>query len=414
MAQLPPLPASLGRQVTTRDFNLLEMVERAWGSEFSAPDHRVYCFGNGVRCFDSTDLGTTGIYARGVSTATAVELTGNIDEENSTAIDLSWSLSSIVGSLIDYYQIWRSVDGDPFALLVTLEAYDPDFVPAYTDANLNPGSEYEYYVIAVPCVGNNSPQSNIVDVTLPAQATVPVLSGEIIAGPTNELNWTASTVPGSVINAYDIFRSIDGGSFSQYASVAGNVLTFQDPAADPTKHSYTYYVVAIPDAGQDSAPSNQVTLTEAGPASFLVESVEDFIAFPFAGTWETGGAGYSNNQSGTYIGMNNIGATNPADPTYQGSPVLVVGEYSGFGIGPPVVGDTIIVMLPSGFPQDAFTSVNMVLGATNATFLSASADFFDNNYSDGHVSPAVTVWAWTNPGATLFSDGLTTSVTITP
>ena len=65
MAALPPLPASLGRQVTTRDFNLLEMVSRAWGGEFSAPDHRIYCFGNGVRCFDSTDLGTTGIYGRG-------------------------------------------------------------------------------------------------------------------------------------------------------------------------------------------------------------------------------------------------------------------------------------------------------------------------------------------------------------
>lgn len=61
---LPPLPASLGRQVTTRQFNLLEMVSRAWGSEFSAPDHSIYVFGDGIRRFDSTDLGTTGIYRR--------------------------------------------------------------------------------------------------------------------------------------------------------------------------------------------------------------------------------------------------------------------------------------------------------------------------------------------------------------
>lgn len=61
---LPPLPASLGRQVTTRQYSLLEMVSRAWGSEFHAPDHGIYQFGNGLRRFDSTDLGTTGIYRR--------------------------------------------------------------------------------------------------------------------------------------------------------------------------------------------------------------------------------------------------------------------------------------------------------------------------------------------------------------
>ena len=57
----PPLNPALGNQVTSRQFSLLEMVERAWGSEFAAPDHGIYEFGNGRR-FDSTDMGTTGIY----------------------------------------------------------------------------------------------------------------------------------------------------------------------------------------------------------------------------------------------------------------------------------------------------------------------------------------------------------------
>lgn len=60
----PPLPPQLGRPVTTRTYSLLEMVSRAWGSEFRAPDHRIYQFGNGARSFDSTDIGTTGIYRR--------------------------------------------------------------------------------------------------------------------------------------------------------------------------------------------------------------------------------------------------------------------------------------------------------------------------------------------------------------
>ena len=60
---LPSLNSNLGNQVTTRSFSLQEMVERAWGSEFRAPDHGIYQFSNGRR-FDSTDMGTTGIYRR--------------------------------------------------------------------------------------------------------------------------------------------------------------------------------------------------------------------------------------------------------------------------------------------------------------------------------------------------------------
>jgi hypothetical protein len=58
---LPFLNPDLGPPVSWRQFSLLEMVERAWGSEFNAPDHGVYQFSNNRR-FDSTDLGTTGIY----------------------------------------------------------------------------------------------------------------------------------------------------------------------------------------------------------------------------------------------------------------------------------------------------------------------------------------------------------------
>lgn len=55
------VPLELGLPVTTRQFSWNEMVRRAWGSEFSAPDHRVYEFSNG-RGFDSTDRGDTGFY----------------------------------------------------------------------------------------------------------------------------------------------------------------------------------------------------------------------------------------------------------------------------------------------------------------------------------------------------------------
>ncbi len=59
----PTRPVNLGYPVTSRDFSWLEMVNRQWGSEYRAPDHRIYEFSNG-RGFDSTDIGQTGIYRR--------------------------------------------------------------------------------------------------------------------------------------------------------------------------------------------------------------------------------------------------------------------------------------------------------------------------------------------------------------
>jgi hypothetical protein len=73
---MPNLPPNLGRQVTTRQFSLLEMVSREWGSDFRAPDHRIYRFANGARNFDSTDIGTTGIYQRPSSLPNKLKYTG--------------------------------------------------------------------------------------------------------------------------------------------------------------------------------------------------------------------------------------------------------------------------------------------------------------------------------------------------
>ena len=71
MAALPP---TLGRQVTSRQFSLLEMVSREWGSSFRAPDHRIYNFP--MRAFDSTDIGTTGIYRPPTSLPSKLKYTG--------------------------------------------------------------------------------------------------------------------------------------------------------------------------------------------------------------------------------------------------------------------------------------------------------------------------------------------------
>jgi hypothetical protein len=64
------VPPNLGLPVTWRSFSFKDMAIRAWGSEYSAPDHGVYEWSNGRR-FDSTDRGRTGIYTTTFSRWTA-------------------------------------------------------------------------------------------------------------------------------------------------------------------------------------------------------------------------------------------------------------------------------------------------------------------------------------------------------
>lgn len=56
-----PAYRNLGNPVTTREVSWLDQCTRAWGTEWAAPDHRVYNF-TGGRSFDSTDKNRTGIY----------------------------------------------------------------------------------------------------------------------------------------------------------------------------------------------------------------------------------------------------------------------------------------------------------------------------------------------------------------
>jgi hypothetical protein len=61
-----PTAAQLGYMVTTRQYSYADLVQKAWGSEFKAPDHGIYEFSRN-RKFDSTDMGDTGIYGDGTT-----------------------------------------------------------------------------------------------------------------------------------------------------------------------------------------------------------------------------------------------------------------------------------------------------------------------------------------------------------
>lgn len=66
MATDPNRLNNLGNPVSTRTINWKDLVTRAWGSEYQAPDHNIYQMSNG-RGFDSTDKTDSGIYNGGAT-----------------------------------------------------------------------------------------------------------------------------------------------------------------------------------------------------------------------------------------------------------------------------------------------------------------------------------------------------------
>ena len=55
--------SGLGVKVTSRSISWLDLVTRSWGTEFRAPDRRIYRFSGGNNK-DSTDMTSNGFYKR--------------------------------------------------------------------------------------------------------------------------------------------------------------------------------------------------------------------------------------------------------------------------------------------------------------------------------------------------------------
>lgn len=136
----------------------------------------------------------------------------------------------------------------------------------YVDTTVEVNHEYCYAVQAFP-LGNNmsnnqGPPSGLsgqVCISIVAKATTPVLSGQVINNNAVLLDWTQSTVEGSIIDHFEIWKNQDGGAFFHLTNtLAGDTLEYEDDAV-AVNHVYQYFVVAVPVLGLDSNPSNIVT-----------------------------------------------------------------------------------------------------------------------------------------------------------
>ncbi len=131
---------------------------------------------------------------------------------------------------------------------------------SFTDATLATAGAQSYTVKAVDLAGNPSAATSaraiVFDPIAPGQPGKPT-----IASPTNSptLTWAAATdAGGSNVNHYDVYRTPAGGSATLVGSATGT--TYNDTAV-ATDGTYTYDVVAVDGAGNQSVHSAATTVS---------------------------------------------------------------------------------------------------------------------------------------------------------
>ena len=86
--------------------------------------------------------------------------------------------------------------------------------------------------------------------------SVPTLSGALNPDNSVGLSWTASTDAGSGLAGYRIYRD---GQSTPYATITPETTTYTDAGVN-SGTTYTYTVTAFDGAGNESQPSNSVSV----------------------------------------------------------------------------------------------------------------------------------------------------------
>ncbi|MCW6009038.1 fibronectin type III domain-containing protein [Micromonospora sp. CPCC 205371] len=174
-----------------------------------------------------------------------------------TSVSFSWTAPS--GPVADYTIQTIDVVGRPWRLLATTSA------TAYTHANLNPDSVYEYRVIANPVAGSDHTASNPTPMlwvrTRPLPDSVPPTKPGIPRASPVSTTWATLTFGNSTdnnrVDAYWAQRQVDG-VWTDWATNNITTVYLRDLAPSTT---YTVAIVAVDANGNRSPRSDPVTFT---------------------------------------------------------------------------------------------------------------------------------------------------------
>jgi len=270
---------------------------------------------------------------------------------------------------------------------------------AYPPGSLTNGQSYTFTVHATNAIGNgpeSSPASNAVTPnsgvgppSAPTNLQV-ILQGENSADntpspptPTNpnriDISWTAAVAGGLAINNYKIYRSVNRGAFSLYASPAGTGTTYSDTSATLCTNgtagstppyypanTYQYKVSAVDTGGNESALS--------GTQIFVI---------------------YKNGARGWDLDYGFGGSTNYSDTTGspQGGVADVLFTNSGFGGMLPVSSKLVTQW---NFWVGAYTYLYVDIKPTNPSF---TFQLYALRVGDVHIYNSSGVSYNVNPGS---------------
>lgn len=163
------------------------------------------------------------------------------------AIELAWTPDPQATG----YRVYRVVAGGEIAPIGESAS------PAYTDASVEPGTEYHYVIRPVRADGEDFQGTG--QCSAVAAAGNPAAIADLVCRPKDgkvDLAWSA--VPDAV--SYRVLRSGSGGGQQQIGEIVAPA--FADFAL-VNGATYEYEVVAVDASGSSSAPSNRVACTPA-------------------------------------------------------------------------------------------------------------------------------------------------------
>lgn len=181
------------------------------------------------------------------------DLTLNIISSNQ--VDLLWSIPTDGNSDILGFQIFRSLNNQPFSPLIALPGAN---VGQYSDTSLSSGDRITYMVRAVNSLGPANP-SNIPTPVVTLGATIPDSISNLVLIPisSNQVNlsWSVPDNGGSIITGYQIFKKLNGGVWTPLIAIPGSSTSSFSDTSLVSGDVVTYVVRAINGVGPAS-PSN--------------------------------------------------------------------------------------------------------------------------------------------------------------
>jgi hypothetical protein len=207
-----------------------------------------------------------------VAQATLLDATGPVTnlqaKASQNALLLTWekpteTLTGVPPAHLSGYRVYQSVTGKPDSFQLLGEAAANNF----QDKDFQFGRQYYFRVSASTTVGRataESEPSEPVSITPRDVFPPPVPTGltAVNAAGAVDLLWNASS--GRDLAGYNVYRSMDGGSFERINNQRAPTPIFHDATVAPG-HDYKYAVTAVDLTGNESGKSEPASVTT--PAS---------------------------------------------------------------------------------------------------------------------------------------------------